>query len=99
MTTTCKFHPGCCVSTPAAIELLHTHYTLPADLLDRHCAGDWGELSADDREANERALQDGYRLFSAYVLDGNEARVWIITDAADKHGKRMATTIMLPEEY
>ena len=67
--------------------------SLAASLLARHVAGDWGDVDAEDRAANERALKDGSRLLSAYELPTGE-RVWIITEA-----DRSATTLLLPHEY
>lgn len=32
----------------------------------RHEEGDWGEVCAEDRESNERALTSGRRIFSVY---------------------------------
>ncbi len=61
-------------------------------LVKRHVRGDWGDLSDEDRAANERALVDGERILSAYVLP--QGKVWIITEA-----DRSATTVLLPEEY
>ena len=63
-------------------------------LVVRHASGEWGDLSDDDRDLNERALaKGGERIFSAYNLTGGR-RVWIITEA-----DRAATTALLPEEY
>lgn len=67
--------------------------SLVASLITRHVSGDWGQLDAEDREANEQALVYGARLLSAYELATGE-RVWIITEA-----DRSATTILLPREY
>ena len=69
--------------------------TIPVlPLVVRHASGDWGDLSDDDRNLNERALaKGGERIFSAYNLSGGR-RVWIITEA-----DRAATTALLPEEY
>ena len=61
--------------------------------LARHVSGDWGELSDSDREANELALKDGSRLFSAYWTT-EEVKFWIITEA-----DRSNTTVLLPEDY
>jgi hypothetical protein len=55
--------------------------------------GDWGDLDEEDRRENERSLEDGCRLLSAYHLrDGT--KIWIITEA-----DRSATTLLLPSEY
>ena len=59
----------------------------------RHAWGDWGDVSAEDGRANERALQEGSRVFSAYTLATGE-RLWIITEA-----DRSSTTVLLPDEY
>ncbi len=49
------------------------HAIDPADLLDHHATGDWGDLCEDDRAENERALREGGRLFSAYGTRGPRA--------------------------
>ncbi len=50
-----------------------------------------------DKEANNLALTTGARLFSAYVI--RDTKFWVITDAEDDDGQRMATTVLLPDEY
>ena len=63
--------------------------------LKRHCAGDWGELDVEDKKANDLALQEGGRLFSAYIQPGKrDSKIWIITEA-----DRSVTTILFPKEY
>lgn len=61
--------------------------------LNRHAAGDWGDLDPEDRSANEAALSSGGRLFSSYRVAEN-AKLWVITEH-----DRSATTILLPEDY
>ena len=61
--------------------------------LQRHARGDWGELGEEDRQANERALEEGTRLLSGYE-DSQGKKYWIITEA-----DRSATTVLLPEDY
>lgn len=56
--------------------------------LGRHKHGDWGVVDTEDAQANDRAVQDGGRLLSAYDVDGT--RVWIITEA-----DRSVTTFLL----
>lgn len=71
--------------------------TLNADdvrqCLDRHHAGDWGQLDEHDRLENELALTKGFRLFSAY-RDRAGTRFYVITEA-----DRSVTTVLLPEDY
>ena len=72
-----KFPPGRVVITAnAAKALSHEDVTLA---LRRHLHGDWGELEAPDRSANERALLLGCRLLSAYA-SRTGLRFWIITE-------------------
>ena len=68
---------------------LRTEEVLTA--LSRHAQGDWGDLLPEDTLANELALMQGGRLFSAYG-QGHD-RFWIIT-AAD----RALTTVLLPQD-
>jgi hypothetical protein len=67
-------------------------------LLARHVAGDWGDLSDEDKRLNDEALIDGSRLLSAYTLRSG-VRVWVITEAVGDDGHRAATTLLLPDEY
>lgn len=87
-----KFAPGRIVATPGALELLERTQTNPIRLLQRHVAGDWGELCPEDVEANNQSLVEGLRVLSNYPVAGE--RVWIITEA-----DRSVTTLLLPEEY
>jgi len=61
--------------------------------VQRHSAGDWGDVSTNDWKANDEALASGERLFSAYEIGGGK-RLWIITEA-----DRSSTTVLLPDEY
>lgn len=93
--TAALFELGQVVATPGALEALEQPGgTNPAALLARHVTGDWGELDAEDRAANDRAAQSGEdRILSAYDL-ASGARIWIITE-----WDRSVTTLLLPEEY
>jgi hypothetical protein len=85
------FPLGQTVITASAQEQLHPEDVLGC--LSRHAKGDWGDLCADDRAENERALRDGGRLFSVYA-DRNAVRFYIITEC-----DRSVTTTLLPEDY
>ena len=97
-TSKAKFHPGQIVATPGALEALQNAGETPHEFLVRHLSGDWGDLDQEDCQLNDAALVDGSRLLSAYVTRKNE-RLWIITEAADDEGRRLATTILKPEDY
>jgi hypothetical protein len=84
------FPLGELVITPNAAQRL-----IPREIhiaLKRHESGDWGELCSEDKQENERAIQHGCRIFSAYGSD--QKRFWIITEA-----DRSVTTILMPQDY
>jgi hypothetical protein len=82
---------GRIVTTPSALNSLSEDDILSG--IQRHQAGDWGDLGDEDREANDRALTEGRRLLSSYSA-GNGTRFWLITEA-----DRSTTMILLPEDY
>jgi hypothetical protein len=88
-----KFSPGNIVATPGVLEAFRASGDDPLAYVVRHLAGDWGDLSEEDRRDNDLSLRLGFRLLSAYKLS-NGTKVWIITEA-----DRSATTILLPDEY
>ena len=87
------FGLGQVVGTPGALRALAEARQPPIELLVRHVTGDWGELPDQDREENERSVDQGLRVFSAYRLQTG-VKVWVITE-----WDRSATTMLLPEEY
>ena len=88
------FPLGRIVATPGALSLLAATATNPAELLDRHVAGDWGDVPPEDARENERSLKYGFRIVSSYPVGGPGERVWIITEA-----DRSSTCLLLPTEY
>ena len=61
--------------------------------IQRHQAGDWGDVAEPDRQANEHSLKEGHRLLSVYRAS-NGVQFWIITEA-----DRSSSTVLLPEDY
>lgn len=92
------FPLGQVVATPGALEALEQAGQSPSEFLERHVHGDWGIVCEEDAEANHQSLKDGSRILSAYRTNRN-VKLWIITEAADDHGQRTATTLLLPDEY
>ena len=86
-----KFRLGKIVSTPNALEHLSQDDILLG--IQRHQAGDWGDVPSGNSAANERALIEGTRLWSVYRA-ANGTKFWLITEA-----DRSATTVLLPEDY
>jgi hypothetical protein len=87
------FPLGQLFATPGAIDACERAKTTPLAYITRHAAGDWGDMDPEDIAANDRALEHGGRLFSAYNLPTDE-RLWVITEA-----DYSATTALTPMEY
>ena len=88
---TAKFRLGRIVSTPNALEHLTEEDILLG--IQRHQAGDWGDVNEHDRQENELSLKEGFRLWSVYHA-ANGLKFWLITEA-----DRSATNVLLPEDY
>jgi len=86
------------LATPAAIQAVAEAEIARENLLQRHFAGDWGDVDPDDGSENDQSLDTGGRILSSYVLSTG-VRVWVMTEAASASGVRPATTILLPTEY
>ena len=89
-----KFNLGQLLATPGVLSAAEEAGDDLRTYLSRHAQCDWGTVDRDDLRANDRALRDGTRLLSAYLLKDGHTKIWIITEA-----DRAATTILLPEEY
>ena len=86
-----KFRLGRIVTTANALAKLSQTDILTG--IRRHQAGDWGDVTDEDREENELSLKEGFRLVSAYhAVNGVKFR--IITEA-----DRSSTTVLMPEDY
>lgn len=88
-----KFPLGRIVVTPGALRALEEANQNPFEFLERHQAGDWGELCEEDKSENEFSVRNAFRILSAYRTR-NEVKIWIITEA-----DRSCTTLILPHEY
>ena len=85
-----RFPLGQIVATAGAASKLSPIQII--GLLSRHAAGDWGEVPPEDAQENELSVKEGFRILSAYKVDGTA--YWLITEA-----DRSCTTILLPDEY
>ena len=85
-----RFQSGTVVATVGALQIADNHAIL--ELLRRHLSGDWGDLSEDDKKANEHAVTHGERILSSYRVKGE--KLWVLTEA-----DRSATTVLTPGEY
>lgn len=87
------FPLGKLVTTPGALTALLRAKQSPLEFLERHVAGDWGDLCVEDVAENEYAVAHGLRILSSYTTTAGDP-LWIITEA-----DRSATTFLLPDEY
>ena len=88
-----KFSLGRIVATPGALKALEEANQNPFEFLERHQAGDWGDLCEEDKSENEFSLKNGFRILNAYRTL-HDVKVWVITEA-----DRSVTTLLLPHEY
>ena len=86
------FSLGQIVATPAVIAHFNEHRQSMQFYLRCHICGDWGEVCAEDWAENDRSVEQGFRLLSAYTVAGE--KIWIITEA-----DRSVSTLLLPSEY
>lgn len=84
------FAIGRVFATPGVLALVDQGIDI-IRLMSRHMHGDWGDMGEEDKAANNRALHNGGRLFSAYLVRP-DTKIWVITEGGD-------TTILLPSEY
>ena len=66
--------------------------------LQRYAVKDWGNLSEEDKEVNEEALQypDDLYLMGAYQT--YKGKIWIITNRISENAGENATTLLFPHE-
>ena len=86
------FSLGQIEATPSAILTMQDLSITPGSLLTRHLHGDWQDMDKEDQESNQEAIEQSFRVFSAYIF--GDVKFWVITEA-----DRSSTTILLPEEY
>ena len=68
-------------------------------LLDRHAAGDWGDLDGEDKAANDtdHSHAEG-RLFSSYESE-EHGTIWVITEDLRGEADGPITTVLFPDDY
>lgn len=88
-----KFDFGQVVATATLVRYCEEKNFSLLPYLIRHGNCDWGNLTWEDKEANETALKERLRILSSYTLP-DKTIIWIITEA-----DRSATTILFPSDY
>lgn len=87
-----KFSLGKTFATAAATAWAERDNIDLSKLMWKHHCGDWGDLDPVDKQANDDALTQGTRIFSAYQIA--DRKIYVITEA-----DRSMTTILLDSEY
>jgi len=85
------FEFGYVVATVGVLDAVSREDIIAA--LQRHLAGDWGEVCDSDAAMNDEAVETYGRILSVYTSSSG-TKFWIITEA-----DRSCTTILLPKEY
>ena len=86
-----KLRLGRIVMTHSAMNWLAEEDIFRA--IQRHQAGDWGDVSEEDRSANDQALVSGTPMVSVYRTPQG-ITFWLITEA-----DRSVITIFFSEDY
>lgn len=88
-----KFDLGTVVATSGALAVCDEEGCDPLEFIRRHASGEWGDLCEEDQKANETALKDGSRIFSAYHSPQG-VKLYVITE-----WDRSYTTLLRSDEY
>lgn len=86
-----RFELGRLVATQGAMEEIPEQDMMFC--VGLHHNGMWGDIPEADKQENELAIKEDYRILSSYKAKTGK-QFWIITEA-----DRSYTTVMLPEEY
>lgn len=79
--------------TPGCLQAFEASGDEPLAFLLKHVNLDPGDLSPEDIQENQRSVENGWRILSAYRLsDGT--KIWLITES-----NRASTCLLLPSEY
>lgn len=90
-----KFSLGKLVMTKAVHDRMNSDIDFAIGVLEsfeRYLNGDWGDLCAEDKAENEKAIRDSERIFALYKISSD--KIYIITEH-----DRSVTTILFPHEY
>ncbi|WP_176000736.1 hypothetical protein [Burkholderia vietnamiensis] len=83
---------GCVFISAGAVDALQAVDVPLVHFLIRHLRGDWGRLTDEDWQRNERVLETGGYLLSSYILS-NGQKIWMHTTC-----ERSATFVLSPTE-
>lgn len=88
------FDMGSIIGTQGALTAILREGITIYELIRRHHTGDWGNISPEDIELNEKSIREGGRIFSSYKLPRTGIYIWIMTEE-----DRLETMLLLNNEY
>ena len=86
-----RFNLGRIVITADADAVITSEEVKTA--LRRHWQSDWGDVCAEDRKVNNRAVLEQGMILSVYH-SAKGVKFWVITDPGHE-----VTTVLLPDDY
>lgn len=66
--------------------------------LQRYAVKDWGNLDANDKQANDNALNYPEDLYLLAAYQTCKGKIWIITNRISEKAGDNATTVCFPDE-
>lgn len=79
-------------ATEAARNAINSSGDSLNDLLAKHAAGDWGNMSDEDKAVYDAALKSSSTVMSEFITSGFD-RIWIYTAIGNY------TKVFMPNEY
>lgn len=101
MVTSKYFNIGKIMVTRGIYEAIKENSRFAAEVnlsLQRYAVKDWGNLSDDDKQANEESLKYPDDLYLLTAYETCKGKIWIITNRISENAGDNATTVCFPSE-
>lgn len=101
MVTSKFFNMGKIVATSGIHEAMKGSGYFAAEVnlsLQRYAVKDWGNLSEEDKQANEEALSNLDDLYLLAAYETSMGKIWITTNRISEDAGDNATTVLFPDE-
>lgn len=101
MVTSKYFNIGKIIVTRGIYEAIKESDRFAAEVnlsLQRYAVKDWGNLSDDDKQANEESLKYPDDLYLLAAYETCKGKIWIITNRISGNAGDNATTVCFPSE-
>lgn len=96
------FNMGKIVVTSGINEAMNENDMFRLDVLlalDKYSNKDWGDLDAEDKQANDDALNNPDDLYLLAAYKTCKGKIWIITNRISEKAGDNASTVLFPNEY